>query len=107
VLQDGVLAGAGWGVPISWDGTVLGLPDGYSDALVRAVTGHHNALAPDTLVICAAQVRPDAVGSGRAVAELEGLIEAAHLAGLHQVLAPLRPTLKHRYPLTPIEDYAA
>ena len=33
-----------WGVPIGWDGTSDGLPDGgYDGALVRAVTGHEKA----------------------------------------------------------------
>lgn len=107
LLQDDVLVAAGWGVPITWDGTAGDLPGGYSGALCRAVTGHQAEAVPDTLVICAAQVRPDAAGSGLAVAVLEGLIETAQAAGLRQVVAPLRPTAKHRYPLTPIEDYAA
>lgn len=83
------------------------LPGGYSDALERAVRGHQAALTPDTLVVCAAQVRPDAVRSGIAVAILAGLIETAEAAGLTKVVTPLRPTAKHRYPLTPIESYAA
>lgn len=107
LLQHGVLVAAGWGVPIAWDETVEDLPGGYSEALERAVTGHQGRVAPDTLVVCAAQVRPDAVGSGFAVAVLEGLAETGRAAGLGKVLAPLRPTAKHRYPLTPIEDYAA
>lgn len=106
LLQHGVLAAAGWGVPIIWDETVGGLPGGYSDALRRAVTDHRAGAAPDTLVVCAAQVRPDAAGSGLAVAVLEGLVEAGQAAGLRKVIAPLRPTTKHRYPLTPITDYA-
>lgn len=106
LLQHGVLVGAGWGVPITWDGTAENLPGGYSDVLQQAVTGHQAGAAPDTLVVCAAQVRPDATGSGHAVAVLKGLIETGQTVGLPKVVAPLRPTAKHRYPLTPIEDYA-
>ena len=107
VLRSDSLVGAGWGVPVAWDGGPSTLPGGYSDALERAVRGHQAALTPDTLVVCAAQVRPDAVRSGIAVAILAGLIEAAEAAGLAKVVAPLRPTAKHRYPLTAIESYAA
>lgn len=107
LLQNGVLVAAGWGVPIAWNETAEDLPGGYRETLARAVTGHRARASPDTLVVCAAQVRPDAVGSGLAVAVLEGLIETGRAAGLHKVVAPLRPTAKHRYPLTPIEDYAA
>jgi hypothetical protein len=107
LLQGDVLVAAGWGVPITWDGTVEGLPDGYSDTLARAVAIYQAATRPDTLVICAGQVRPDAGRTGLAAALLEGLIATGRAAGLTQVIAPLRPTAKHRYPLTPIEDYAS
>ena len=107
LLQDGVLVAASWGVPITWDGTAEGLPDGYSDTPARAVTTHQAAITPNTLVVCAGQVRPDAERTGLAGALLKGLIETGRAAGLNQVVAPLRPTAKHRYPLTPIEDYAS
>lgn len=107
LLQDRVLVAAGWGVPISWNGTAEGLPAGYSDTLARAITTHQAETRPNTLVVCAAQVRPDAKRTGLAAALLEGLIEIGRAAGLSQVIAPLRPTVKHRYPLTPIEDYAS
>src|SRR5215510_12641771 len=29
----------GWGIPVRWDGTVAGLPTGYTDATIRAVAG--------------------------------------------------------------------
>ena len=64
------------------------------------------AIAADTLVVCATQVRPDAVGSGLAVAVLESSIQTGRASGLSKVIAPLRPTAKHRYPSAPIEDYA-
>lgn len=106
LLADDVLVAAGWGVPIAWDETADDLPDGYSDALARALTGCREGITPDTMVVCAAQVRPDAGRSGLAVALLDGLIATARAVGLSRVVAPLRPTAMHRYPLTPIEDYA-
>ena len=48
---------------------------------------------PDTLVVCAAQVRPDAVGAvGAGLAErvLEGLVETGLARGLSRVVAPLQ-----------------
>jgi hypothetical protein len=105
VLQHGVLMAAGWGVPIAWDSTAADLPSGYSESLARAVTGRDTGLQPNTFVICAAQVRSDGVRSGLAKAVLQGLIDTAEADQLPRVIAPLRPTLKHRYPLTPIEDY--
>jgi len=37
---------------------------------------------------------------------LEALTERATAAGLSHVVAPIRPTLKHRYPQVPMAEYA-
>jgi GNAT superfamily N-acetyltransferase len=106
VAGEQVLA-AGWGVPLVWSGTVADLPGGYTDALDRALDDHDRARAPDTLVLGAVQVHPAAAGQGVAARLLTALVGHAHDRGLTQVIAPLRPTLKARYPLTPIAEYAA
>ena len=46
----------GWGIPVRWDGTIAGLPSGYTDATIRAVEGRERGIAADTLVICGAVV---------------------------------------------------
>lgn len=106
VLDGSEVVTGGWGVPICWDGTIGGLPEGYDGALVRAVTGHENKVLPDTLCIMAAAVRPGRRGSGLAGKALTALRERATAAGLERVIAPVRPTLKSRYPLTPMENFA-
>lgn len=106
LLADDVPVAAAWGVPIAWTGAPEDLPAGYGDALARAVACDAAGGSPDTLVVCAAQVRPDAAGSGLAAQVLAGLVETGTAAGLERVVAPLRLTGKHRYPLTPIERYA-
>ena len=47
--DDGAVVAGGWGVPLSWDGTVEDLPDGYDGALVRSVDGHEAGRACTTL----------------------------------------------------------
>lgn len=81
---------------------VAGLPRGWRDAFPNAFddTG-----APDRLCALAILIDPDLQGGGLSRTMLE------HMRGLAQVrgwdlFAPVRPTLKHRYPLTPIERYA-
>ncbi|MET9736093.1 hypothetical protein ABZZ79_37375 [Streptomyces sp. NPDC006458] len=96
---------AGWGVPLRWDGTVADLPGGYTDALVRAVEGREQGLEPDTFVICGAVVTPARKGRGLAGEALTALRRTAEKAGLERVLAPVRPTTKERYPLTPVESF--
>ena len=97
---------AGWGVPIRWSGDVGGLPSGYTDSLRRALDLRAEDGQPDTLVICAGVVHPEHKGSGIATSLIRALIDLAGRGGLSKVIAPLRPTLKHRYPLTDIGEYS-
>ena len=103
--EDRVVAG-GWGVPVRWDGTVEDLPDGYDGALVRAVDGHDHDVPPTALSFMAAAVRRGETGRGLAAEVLGALRDRAVAAGLRHVIAPLRPTLKHRYPTTPMAIFA-
>jgi GNAT superfamily N-acetyltransferase len=95
----------GWGVPLRWTGELEDLPTGYTDAIVRAVEGREQQVEPDTLVICGAIVRPDLTGRGMAGELLTALRHLADEEGWSRVVAPVRPTLKARYPLTPIDSY--
>lgn len=105
VDNDRVLAG-GWGVPLRWDGTIDDLPDGYDGALIRSVQGHEHTVEPDTFCIMAAAVAADADRKGLAGEALTALRNLATDAGIHKVIAPVRPTLKPGYPLTPMSRYA-
>lgn len=95
----------GWGIPVRWDGTGADLPAGYTDATIRAVEGRQQGVAADTLVICGAVVAGRLKGRGLAGQLLTVLRDAAVRAGLTRVIAPVRPTLKERYPLTPVETF--
>jgi GNAT superfamily N-acetyltransferase len=91
------------------DGTVLaegnsfpvdGMPASWREAL-RTGFEHES---PDRL--CALAILVDPVEQGRGLARL--MLE--HMRGLAfergwDLVAPVRPSLKHRYPLTPIERY--
>jgi GNAT superfamily N-acetyltransferase len=107
LLDEGQVVAGGWGVPIRWDGTATGLPDGgYDGALAVAVAGYVNSVPADTLCIMAAAVKADRQAGGLAGKTLTALRERATAAGLERVIAPVRPALKSRYPLTPMENFA-
>lgn len=89
-----------------WSGEISDLPDCYTDTLRRAVEGRERADEPDTLVIRGGIVSPARTGQGVAAELLVALRERATTAGWRRVVAPVRPTLKPRYPLTPIEEFA-
>ncbi|MGA8114818.1 MAG: hypothetical protein WCA46_14225 [Actinocatenispora sp.] len=106
LLQDGEVVAGGWAVPLRWDGTLSGLPDGYDGALMRSVEGYEAALPPNTLCVMAAAVAADRHGNGLAGRVLTALRHRAIEAGLGAVICPVRPTSKTRYPLTSMTDFA-
>lgn len=106
LLDDGRVVAGGWGVPLRWDGSIGDLPDGYDGALVRAVEGHEDGEPPNCLSIMATAVRDDLRGQGLAGRVLTALRDRAVAAGLTCVVAPVRPALKARYPLTSMDDFA-
>jgi len=106
LVDRGEVVAGGWGVPITWKGAIASLPDGYDGALVRSVTGHETGIQPDTLSVMAAAVRADRPGRGLASQVPTALRQRASSLGLTRMLAPVRPTLKSRYPLTPTAEFA-
>jgi GNAT superfamily N-acetyltransferase len=99
--------GAGWAVPLAWDGEIANLPEGYADSLRRALDTADSDATPNTLVVCAAQVDQTERGRGVARALLNAFRNEAVSRGYSRLIVPLRPTQKSAYPLTPIDEYAA
>jgi GNAT superfamily N-acetyltransferase len=101
---DVVLAEAHTG-PLDWNGDDSQLPDGIDDALQRVVSARRAGRAVDTLCAFAAEVDPAARERGLAAELLRGMRELARRDHLRRLIAPVRPSWKERYPLTPIERY--
>jgi hypothetical protein len=59
-----------------------------------------------TLSLMAVAVDPAQDKRGLATVVLRELTRRSEEAGLVHVIAPLRPTWKHRYPLVPMAEYA-
>ncbi|MEO3816075.1 hypothetical protein [Plantactinospora sp. B24E8] len=106
VLEEGTVVAGGWGVPMAWDGNVDDLPSGYDDALIRAVDGRETGVEPTSLSFMAVAVNAAHDRRGLAGVVLEELARRARHDGLRQLVAPLRPTWKYRYPTVPMAEYA-
>ncbi|MGA2498202.1 MAG: GNAT family N-acetyltransferase [Tepidisphaeraceae bacterium] len=108
VLDDtGTLIAAGHTIPFIWDGTVPGLPRGWAGTLLRGFDALRQRIRPTTLSALSMAVRPEHRGRGLATTVL---LEMKKLAAKHELdclLAPVRPSMKDRYPLTPIGRYVA
>jgi hypothetical protein len=91
--------------PFAWDGRDDTLPDGI-DAVLGDIFAQHRAGTPaTTLCALAAESPRDGRRKGLAVAILSAMRTLAGRHGLTHLVAPVRPSWKERYPLTPIATY--
>ncbi len=90
-------------LPLRWDGTVADLPDGIDGAVQRGFDeGGANVLC--ALLI---EVATGEQGKGLSRVALQAMGALARKHGLEALIAPVRPNWKERYPLVPIDRYAA
>jgi GNAT superfamily N-acetyltransferase len=94
LVEDGELLAEGNSIPVS------GQPASWREAFPNAFGDE----PPDRLCALAILVDPDHQGKGLSRLMLEHMRGLAHERGW-ELVAPVRPSLKHRYPLTPIGRY--
>lgn len=92
----------GRAIPFRWDQTLEDLPGGIDAVGLRAL---EDTAAPTALSALAAEVLPEFQGRGFAGLVVAAMAAAARARGLNVLVAPVRPTWKDRYPITPIERY--
>lgn len=102
--QDAVVA-VGFTGAIVWDGDESRLPASFDEVLVQALNARRTGKPVDTLCAMAAEIPPDEQSRGLATEVLTGMREIATRHGLRRFVAPVRPSWKERYPLTPVEEY--
>jgi len=98
------VVGAGNAMPAAWDGDATTLPDRGIDAVVEAPFSDN---PPTANVLCALQIliAPEYRGQALSSRMIQRMAEIGRAHGLDTLIAPVRPNLKHSYPLTPIERY--
>jgi hypothetical protein len=89
-------------LPVRWDGSIDDLPDGIDGAMIRGFD------EGGATVLCALLISVPRAHrkTGASRLALAGMVEIARRHGLDRLIAPVRPSWKERYPLTPIERYA-
>jgi hypothetical protein len=105
--DDGLVAAVGNSVPFPWDGATATLPDGIDGVLPLAMRARDDGVGATALSAVQVVVRSDLRARGLSGVALEAMARLARDHGLTEFVAPVRPTLKAAYPLTPIERYAA
>jgi GNAT superfamily N-acetyltransferase len=102
--ESDVVVAEGNTIPVAWDGRTQSLPDRGLDAALESAFAEG---APQPNTLCALQIVIDTGyrGRGLSLQMIERMAELGRLHGLSSLIAPVRPSLKDRYPLAPIERY--
>jgi hypothetical protein len=103
LLEDDEILARGHSLPVRWDGSVSDLPAGIDGAIARGFD------EDDANVLCAMLIAIPRKHQGRALSPIAvaAMHQLAVRHGLTALIAPVRPNWKERYPLVPIEQYAA
>lgn len=103
--QDRFLA-VGYTVPLFWNGVDADLPDGVPDVLERVFDDRSSRPAATALCALLAGIQPQARSLGLSRDVLRHMRQVAGRHGLGWLVAPVRPTRKASYPITPMDRYA-
>ncbi|HYJ69890.1 MAG TPA: hypothetical protein VEX15_19730 [Nocardioidaceae bacterium] len=92
--------------PLWWNGLDEDLPEGI-DAAIEQIFAHVRAGERGNTTLCALAAESPREGRRRGLAMqlLNAMREIGERQGLTHLVAPVRPSLKERYPLTAIERY--
>ena len=103
--QTDELLGVGNTIPVTWDGTPEGLPGGVDDVLATYIGDREKQQQPTTLCAIQAAVLPGHQGTGLSRVIIGGMRTVAERLHFADLIAPVRPNMKVRYPLTPMYRY--
>jgi GNAT superfamily N-acetyltransferase len=99
------IVGVGFAVPLVWEPSQE-LPDtGWDWVLRQGVRDFLAGRKPTAMSAISAAVINGHQGQGISSVIIAGMRSIAQQHGLPYLIAPVRPNLKHRYPLTPMARY--
>ncbi len=104
----GATIAVGHTLPFHWEGPLSDLPDtGWDGIFQKVVDDYLTGRAPNMLTAIEATIIPAHRGSGLSKRVIGEMRSMAHARGIKTLVAPVRPSLKSRYPTTPIDRYVA
>jgi GNAT superfamily N-acetyltransferase len=93
-------------VPLSYEGIISSLPDkGWDWVVQKSVEDYENNRKPTLLAGIQIVINPDFQGKGLSYAAVSEMSAHAKRFGFSQLLIPVRPSEKYKFPLIPIDDY--
>jgi GNAT superfamily N-acetyltransferase len=103
---DGAIAATSNSGPLVWDGTDVGLPDGWDEQLRQTALAVEGGAPVNTLGAIQIVVDPARRGTRLGGLMVRAMQANARAHGFGAVIACVRPTDKEPYALIPIERYA-
>ena len=103
---DATVLAEGHTIPVAWDGTDAALGPGIDATIAAGFELRATAGQPTAVSALAAEIPPRHQGRQLSRVLLQAMAGLARDAGLTHLIAPVRPSLKERYPTIPIDRYA-
>ncbi|MDM5233788.1 GNAT family N-acetyltransferase [Lysinibacillus pakistanensis] len=92
-------------IPFDWDGNEDNLPSGWDGVFEKGILDYQDNISPNSLSALAIVIHPKFRGKGLSelmVKEMKGL---AIKNRIKNMVAPVRPSLKYKFPLIPMKEY--
>jgi hypothetical protein len=103
---NGDIVAVGDSIPLAWEGDPAELPDtGWDWALEQGIRDHSAGKPWRTLCALQIVVAESHRGRGMSAEAIRTMKRIGEEHGLPALIAPVRPSLKSRYPLIPMERY--
>jgi GNAT superfamily N-acetyltransferase len=100
------MAAMGNSLPFHWDKDLSELPEGGWDwVFLQAIEDHKNGTAPNIQSAIQIAIHPDYQSQGLSTKMVQAMRAIGVFKGFKQLVAPVRPNQKSKYPLTSIDDY--
>lgn len=93
-------------LPFYWDQPLEELPEeGWDWVFLKAIKDHKTGVAPNIQSAIQINIHPDYQSQGLSGRMVQAMREIAASHDFENLVAPVRPNQKSRYPLTSIDDY--
>jgi len=100
------MAAMGNSVPFRWDKDLSELPEGGWDwVFLQAIADHKNGVVPNIQSAIQIAIHPDYQNQGLSTLMVKAMRAIGEAKGFKNLIGPIRPNQKSKYPLTSIDDY--
>ena len=100
------MAAMGNSLPFCWEGDITDLPEGGWDwVFLQAIEDNKSRVKPNMQSAIQIAIHPDYRSQGLSTLMVKAMRGIAKSKGYKNLVAPVRPSQKSKYPLTSIDDY--